>query len=329
MRPALNLRQIEVFRAIMLTGSVSSAGRLLSISQPAVSRVLRQVEDRTHVQLFVRRATGLQPTPEAQRLFAEIERVYQGVQRVQSLAGSLARVKTGTLRLASVPSLGQSLAPRAVGAFHRAYPDVKVVIDLLLHRQIVEAVARGDFDLGISLTRGEHPNIASAPLGASRLVCVCPREHALASRREVSPGDMLEHAMVLQEEDTPVGAVIQQFLSHGHRPPQVACSVRVTGLACSLVQTGMGIAIVDEFSFDHAVWPGLVARPLRGDPYLRYHLLTSVHQPASVVTTTFVEMLRELVAEHAYDLLEPPISGAHDPRTNPHAPRKGRSSDHG
>src|ERR687889_772283 len=89
-RRALSLRQIEVFRAIMLAGSVSGAGRMLHVSQPAISRMLALTEDRLGFRLFERQRTRLFPTDEARRLFSEVEGLYRGIERVNDLARNLA-----------------------------------------------------------------------------------------------------------------------------------------------------------------------------------------------------------------------------------------------
>jgi DNA-binding transcriptional LysR family regulator len=293
--PPMNLRQIEIFRAIMLTGSVSSAGRLLSVSQPAVSRVLRQTEDRLKIQLFIRRATGLQPTPEALRLYTEIELVYRGVQRVEALAKDLVRVKTGLLRVISTPSVGHSLIPRAIGEFRALYPGVRVVFDALLHQELVDAVARNQCEVGISLIQTDHPSLESSLLGESRLVCICHRDNPLAALDEVSIKDLLGQPMILQTQDSPIGTVIRQYLARGEEQPDVVCEIRINWIACSLAQARVGIAIVDELSVDLSMWPNIVSVPLVGQPALRYHLLTAINHPASVVTQSFIARLRGLI----------------------------------
>ena len=90
-----NLRQIEVFRAVMVTGSISGAARLLAVSQPAISRLLAYTEDRLGLKLFERIKGRVQPTPEARRLFAEVDQVHQGVLRVNNLAQELRERGTG------------------------------------------------------------------------------------------------------------------------------------------------------------------------------------------------------------------------------------------
>ena len=106
----LNLRQIEMFRAIMITGSVSGAARMLSVSQPAISRLLAYTEDRLKMRLFERVKGRVQPTPEARRLFAEVEDVHRGVLRINDLAQELQRRGTGALNFSSIGRIGMHAA---------------------------------------------------------------------------------------------------------------------------------------------------------------------------------------------------------------------------
>ena len=110
----LTLRQIEVIRAIMITGSISGAARLLSVSQPAISRLLAYTEDRLALRLFERVRGRVQPTPEARRLFQEVDQVHQGVVRVNELAEELRERGTGSVRIVASPSVGQALVPDAI-----------------------------------------------------------------------------------------------------------------------------------------------------------------------------------------------------------------------
>ena len=128
----LNLRQIEVFRAIMLSGSISGASKLLFVSQPAVSRLIAYTEQRLGLMLFERIKGRLYPTPEARRLFVEVTALYQNVQRVNEVADNLAENREGQLRLSCSPSLGQSLLPRAIARFRQLHPEIRIVLQTLI-----------------------------------------------------------------------------------------------------------------------------------------------------------------------------------------------------
>ncbi len=122
----MRLRQIEVFRAVMITGSISGASQLLFVSQPAISRLLSHTEARVGFGLFERIKGRLYVTPEAKKLFREVELVYAGVQRVNELARDLQANREGILNIVSSPSVGQMVIPQAVAAFREQHANVKV-----------------------------------------------------------------------------------------------------------------------------------------------------------------------------------------------------------
>ena len=123
---ALNLRQIEVFRAVMTTGTIAGAAQMLFVSQPAVSRLLAHTEQRVGFALFERIKGRLFATPEAKKLFHEVEAVYRAVQRVNELASDLSSNRSGMLNFVSSPSVGQSFLPQAMALFHAKHPDCKL-----------------------------------------------------------------------------------------------------------------------------------------------------------------------------------------------------------
>ena len=75
----INFRQIEVFRAVMIARSVSGAADILNVTQPGLSRTLKQMESKLDIELFVRKKGRLFPTPEAEELFAEVQSIYKNI----------------------------------------------------------------------------------------------------------------------------------------------------------------------------------------------------------------------------------------------------------
>ena len=103
----LNLRQLEAFRATMHAGTVVAAAGLLNVTQPAVSRLIAELEMRIGFALFERRGRRLVPTAEAQQLYREIERLHLGVERIAQVATDIRMQRAGALRLAVLPALAQ------------------------------------------------------------------------------------------------------------------------------------------------------------------------------------------------------------------------------
>ena len=99
----INSRQVEAFRAMMLTGSVTEAAKLIAVTQPAVSRLLRDFQALLKMKLFERRGSGLVPTAAATALYMEVERSFVGLERITAAAEEIRSRRTGTLRIAALP----------------------------------------------------------------------------------------------------------------------------------------------------------------------------------------------------------------------------------
>src|SRR6266700_5404265 len=113
----INSRQVEAFRAMMLTGSVTESAKLMAVTQPAVSRLLRDFRVLLKMELFERRGSGLVPTASATALYMEVERSFVGLDRIATAAEEIRGRRTGTLRIAALPALSNGYLPRLAGRF--------------------------------------------------------------------------------------------------------------------------------------------------------------------------------------------------------------------
>lgn len=291
----LNLRQIEVFRAIMLTGSISGAAKLLNVSQPAVSRLIAYTESRVGLMLFERIKGRLYPTPEARRLFVEVDAVYQGVQRVNEVASDLVEKRSGTLRLAVSPSLGQTLLPMAVAKFRERFPDVKIHLQTLVSPHLAQALLTQQAEVGVAtIFKLDHPNLEVRPIYEDRLVAVLPATHPLADRKELHVRDLAELNLIGYGSDTPFGQLIEQMFEGEGMAPRLSVEVRLTHIACAMVQAGAGVAIVDELAVIGRVWPDVVVRPILPATVMPVNLLHLRFEPLSRLAQDFIETLANL-----------------------------------
>nr|WP_145551719.1 LysR family transcriptional regulator [Variovorax boronicumulans] len=292
---SLNLRQIEVFRAVMTTGSITGASELLCVSQPAVSRLLSHTESRVGFPLFERIKGRLYPTPEAKKLIREVELVYAGVGRVNELARELRENSDGILNLVSSPSVGQMIIPQAVMRFRLRHPNVKVTFQYLGPVPLVERVLNHQADLAVTLRPVEHPNLLAVPLGSARLVCVCPYDHPLARLATLAVEDLVPWPLVSYERSTYFGRLVAQLFESAGQPVRAAVEVGSPQNAYAMVQAGAGIALVDEFSVRSWTNHRLVVRPVHGTPLVHATLLHLRFEPLSQIAQSFITDLRALM----------------------------------
>lgn len=259
-RRPLNLRQIEVFRAIMIAGSVSAAGRMLHVSQPAISRVLSLTESRLGFQLFERQRTRLLPTPEARRLFGEVEGLYHGIQRINDLAGNLARSGAGKLRIVTSGSYAERLIPMALERFCKRNPGVHIACRTVTYDELTARFLTGDADVGISMLAPDHANLKATELGQDELVCLVPGGHPLAQRDAVHAEDLGSVPWIGYPAAAPLGRMLWSLLA-----PDVATSAQIEVhspmTAIAFAQQGLGAALVVRWSLPLVLPPGVVVLP--------------------------------------------------------------------
>ena len=192
----MNLRQMEVFRAVMLTGTVAGAAEALHVSQPTVSKALSLGERRAGLRLFDRVKGRLIATPEGKRLYEEVDRLWTGVEKVRALASELADPTAGRLQIVASPSLGSALIPAAVAGLQREVVDLKVKVDLLVPHLLRDAVMEQSVDVGLTLFRIDHPSVAQVAHYECGWVCVMAKGHPLSKKSVISPADLIGYKLI-------------------------------------------------------------------------------------------------------------------------------------
>jgi len=298
----LNLRQIEVFHAIMVTGSLSEAGRMLCVSQPAVSRVLATAENRLKFLLFERVRGRLQPTPEARRLFSEVESILAGVQHFNSVARSLAEGDAGKLCIVSSPSYSEWLMPRAIERFRARHPEVHISYRPMPFDAMLPHMLLGRADLCISsMAPPASANLAVKEIGEGRILCAIPRRHPLAGVEVVTAPMLRDQTLISYSTDTPFGRLTSAFLESAGVSPHV--EIRSTPEALALVRQGVGVALVESFGFTETLADSMVMRPI--EPGLT-HCIYQIHSrnnPLSNLGKGFLATLKHLLDHGSSALL--------------------------
>lgn len=291
----LKLRQLEVFHAIMLTGSISAAGRVLHVSQPAVSRVLSLMEMRLGFQLFERSAGRLHPTRQARLLFREVEAIHSKVQEVNRLVSHLAAGKGEILFVATSPSFSQWIVPRVVTQFKRRHGDVRIKYRPLSLDNLLPPLLTGQVEVAISTVPPEHPNIVSETLPMGNLVCILPKGHPLARRKVIRASDLQNETIVSYGSDTPLGRLASPFWARGNGRVDVTVEVRSALTACNFVRSGSAVALVDSFVISPAVAKEVEIRPIEPETALSVYISHSRDEPLSLPAIAFVRAFKSVL----------------------------------
>jgi DNA-binding transcriptional LysR family regulator len=284
------LRQMEVFRAVMLTGSINAAAKMLYVSQPAVSKLVSHTETTLGLRLFERTKGRLIPTAEAQALFREVEQVYQAALSVDEFARALALGPASLLRVSCSPSLATSIVAPAIVELKRQLPALSVDWHTTLMADMPLEVLSKAVDVAITSMPIEHEHLDVVPFMRGRMVCVVPPGHRLAAAEPIALSELIGEPMVLFRRDIPFGTMIARACQQANVELESVVDVTRADQALALVKGGLGLAIVDEFA---AEAQGLIIRPLVEELELVSTFVYSKFSPPSRNTALLMHAVYE------------------------------------
>ncbi len=292
----MNLRQIEVFHAVYTAGSISAAARLLNVSQPSISKIVKHTEARLGFPLFLLVKGRLAATDEAHILFREVDELYQRIGTFQQTAYNLRSRVEGTIRIGLLPSLALSVGPEAVARFGMVAPRANFEIRTVFHDNFRQTLAARDCDLVIGHHLLQGPEAGRIPLGTGA-VGVIFRESMLPATAGTIHRDMLSgHEIIGLASSVAISRLVDEAIAARAGDRQRRIVVNTVYVAAALARQGVGIAIVDEFTARGLTSPGLCFRPI--EPAIRFELdaVHLVEHPPSRLARSFIDVLRHVIA---------------------------------
>jgi DNA-binding transcriptional LysR family regulator len=293
MKSSLNLGQVEAFRSVMRVGTVIGAARLMSVTQPGVSRSIALFELRLGYKLFERQGRRLVPTPEAEALYREIEPLYSNLDRIAEIAQDIRFQRAGALRIGTLPALSQSLVPRVIARFLSTRPKVSVFVESLPSRQIADRVATRQIDIGLVELPLFRSAITIEHLEPVPFVAVIPASHPLASKQMISLKDLDGERMALVARQSYVRHEIDEVLSDLGVIPDVLLETPSSTIACALVAAGAGITLVGKWTAKTFERDKVAIRPIKEEFSSRYAAIFPESGPRLQLANAFAALLRE------------------------------------
>jgi DNA-binding transcriptional LysR family regulator len=292
----MRLKHIEVFHAVMLTGSVSAAARLLHVSQPAVTLTLQHAELQLGFALFTRHRRRLVATPEAQSLYPEIQATMLQLESVRRLATALKTGRDGPFRILVVPSLAVRALPDALQRLRHQHRDLALSVRTLHSNEILKAMALQEGDVGIVYGKLSHPSLVDELIATGRLVCVAGRGALQDRRTSVTMQQVLRTPFIRIDERDPLGALLADHWSRLGLDPKPGITVQTHHIAMVMAEQGFGPAIIDSFTAAAADPSKLSVRTLLPEVPVEVRALMPIGVRQSPMVARFVEALRQVIA---------------------------------
>jgi DNA-binding transcriptional LysR family regulator len=251
----MDLRQLEILRAIADSGSFTAAGARLHVSQSAISRQVLLLEEEFKEPLFIRFGRRIQITPIGETLLQLSHRVFEDIR--DTTAGILDTKKklTGTLRLVGGMTVCLYVFPPLLKEFRRHHPDVDIKVITGGTPRLLRKLRSGGADLGLITLPIEDHALATVPVIHEELLLVMPSGHRLSGGKPIAPAALVRQPFILFENGSNTRRVIDEFFVRADVKPRVVAETENVEIIKSMVASGLGVSIVPFQS---------VAREIRG-----------------------------------------------------------------
>jgi DNA-binding transcriptional LysR family regulator len=256
----MDFYQLAYFRKVAETSSLSRAAAELHITQPAVSKQIRSLEDELGERLFDRIGKKVFLTRAGEVLLTHVDRILRSVDEAKTAVRDLSAECSGELVIGTSDHISIHRLPDVLKACITAFP--KIDLKLRCHRSetILELVAKNQVDLGVITLQKTPPNITSRVIWKDPMSLVVPVGHPLTSAKRVRLKDIVQHGMILTEHATETRKMVDDVFAAQGLTPNVAMEVAYIETIKSLVRTGLGIAILPDRAVDAEVKSGALMR---------------------------------------------------------------------
>ncbi|MDH0745103.1 LysR substrate-binding domain-containing protein [Pseudomonas sp. GD03842] len=294
----MNFKQVEAFRAVMLSGSMTAAAESLHTSQPNISRLIAQLERGSGFKLFERVGGRLLPTDEGAALFADVERAFIGLQSLEKSAQNIRRGGTGQLRIAAVPSLSLTLLPEVIRRFREENPDAAISIHTNDSPMVAHWAASQFCHVGLASYVGDDmPGVRTRKICDVPGVCVFPKGHRLAALTTVRPEDVYGEEFISLSQNDGARARVDRVFADEKEYRKLNLETPYAATVCSLVALGLGVSIVSPMVAREYLHLGVETRPF--EPQIRFstYLLLPEDRPQSLLSQRFSVLIEHMLTE--------------------------------
>ncbi|TXD36697.1 LysR family transcriptional regulator [Lujinxingia vulgaris] len=290
------LRQLEYIVALADSGQFVEAARVCSVSQPALSKQIREVEELLGVELFERARPRVLLTGAGEEVVARARRLLLEAKELVGAARAYAGARQGTVRLGVIPTIAPYGLPGLLAKFRRLYPEVAFAIEELQTDDLLRELRLGAIDLGLLARPFEDQGLSGPDLIVEPFVLVAPAGHPLSAPERIATDEIAGASLILMQDGHCLRDQAMDVCRLAGSPPATTVTAASVATLVRMVESGLGATLLPASALSAEVRPGqdLVARSFGDDPPGRTLTLQwRASSPAQEWYTELGEVLRE------------------------------------
>jgi DNA-binding transcriptional LysR family regulator len=240
----MDLRQLEIVRAIAETGSFTAAGARLHVSQSAISRQILLLEDEFHERLFVRLGRRVQITAAGEALLQLSHRVFNDIRDTSASITDRQKVLSGTINMVGGMTVCLYVFPPLIKEFKKQHPQVEIKVATGGTQRLMRRVRTGQADLALLTLPVDDPALTSVPVLREELMLLMPAGHPLANKDSVGVEALVGQPFIIFEQGSNTRRTLDEFFVREQIKPRIVTETENVEIIKSMVAAGLGVAIV-------------------------------------------------------------------------------------
>ncbi len=287
------IRPIRAFLAVARLGSFTRAAAELHVSQPALTVQIHQLEESLSVQLFDRNKRHVALSSSGRELLKPLEKILADIEALMAASHDLTGLRSGSVAVASLPSVASSLLPAVIRQFTAAHPKISLQINEAIADQVVRLVKTEAVDFGIGTKVGSDKEIDCVEFLTDELCAFYPDGHPLAKRKRLQLHDVAAYPLILTTKGSSVRTLVERALEKEGLEVTLACDANYMSTAVGMVRAGLGVSILPQSAIDSASCDGVQVAVIRTPGLTRnISLIRKRNRSLSPAAQSFIDVLR-------------------------------------
>jgi DNA-binding transcriptional LysR family regulator len=263
------LLDLRAFLAVMETGSFHKAAETVNLSQPALSRRIKQLEATIGAPLLERTTRKVTPTTVGRDLQPLLQRLLDELETSVLSMSQTGKLQHGQVTIACVPTAAFYFLPHVIRRFHTQHPKIRIRILDLSAGEGLRSVANGECEFGISMLGSADPDVTFTPLVEDPFVLACHRDHPLARTRKVRWSDLAEHLLIGVSRNSGNRTILDHALANLNVRLNWFYEVNHLSTSLGLVEAGVGISVLPRLATPQEDHPKIVTRAITDPTVVR------------------------------------------------------------
>ncbi len=254
----MNMNQLSVFDAVARLKSFTRASEKLCLTQPGISKHIKQLEEHFGIRLFDRLGKTVAPTQAGEILFESTKKIFTLIDDAKAKIDDLKSMTGGKISIGASFTAGIYMIPEIMGRFNKMYPGVDIHLDITLSHRIAEKVISNELDIGFIGAPYDDERLITKKLREDKLVIIIPKNHQWKKRKSIRLAELADQPFILSKKGSGTRAVIEAQVKNTGIKIKKKIEFGNTEAVKKAVAAGIGISIISESAIKNEVTLGQI-----------------------------------------------------------------------